>query len=634
MEELFLCPHCMEVLGAEVPICPVCGGQTDHKNKDHQLPVFSILHGRYVLGHVLGEGGFGITYIGYDLNMKQKVAIKEFYVAGVSGRSHALTVKTLSQDYMEAVKKSKTRFLDEAKTLAMFTGEPNIVGVRDYFEENNTAYIVMEFLDGEDLKAFLKDNGRQEFDTVFELLRPVMEALCKVQQKNLIHRDISPANIMLMPSGTVKLLDFGTTRVQSKEGDKSMTVALKHGFAPMEQYMAHGNQGPWTDVYAMTATFYQLLTGKVPPQSTTRWAQISMGSKDPLIKPSELGIKINEKQEAALLQGLAVNYTERIQTMDELIACLDEVKTAVVPEKPLTPVVSNSAQSVTLLKNNKKTIIIAACAIVLVSLIAFIVSMLAGGKASAQNTPAASPVSAQVEENDGEWVWEQQYNIVKEVYTPVEGEAFSDLITYTYTYDERGWEASQVYESVSEDYSYRSESRYEYDDDGNTISYTHIFDDGETDVIKYETRTVNGEVRDYSIENGVETQYSVYVEEDEKHRTQYFYTLDDELIEFMEITDIDDHHWKVESYDASGIRNWSQDTYEDEHGNTLKRENTYYDAKYGDSKRVVTYEYDNEQRIISGEERYYSGGDLTNPEYVQSISAEYELMDVLIWREK
>lgn len=633
MEELYFCPHCMEVLGARVSTCPACGKSTDFKNKDHQLPVFSILHGRYVIGRYLGEGGFGITYIGYDLNMKQKVAIKEFYVTGISGRSHSLTVKTMSQDYIEAVKKSKDRFLDEAKTLAMFTDEPNIVGVKDYFDENNTAYIVMEYLEGQDLKQFLKENGPQDFDTVFALLRPVMEALCKVHQKGLIHRDISPANIMLMPDGKVKLLDFGTARVQSVQGDKSLTVALKHGFAPLEQYMAHGKQGAWTDVYAMTATFYQLLTGKVPPQATTRGTKVSTGEADPLKKPSELGVEISKKQEAVLLQGLAVNHTKRIQRMEDLIAGLSEAKTAATPITPVKSAGEEAAKKIASVWKSKRTLLIlliSVCAVLLLGVGAFTISKMTVRNNSYVRT-AARTLAA---EEDGKWDWEKKYMVVKETYTLADGGDIDHTVTYAY--DRRGWETSSVYESSGGSYYFKSETTYEYDNDGNIRSWTNVNSNGEKTVKNFENRVVGGEERKYTVdEDGNDIEYSVLVEEDKDHRTRYVYTPEDELLEYTDIAEFDDgRHWTAETYDASGILTRAQDTYEDKHGNTLKRENINFNNNQRNYKYIYEFTYDNEQRIISGIYSMYSGTDFSTLNSMQKIAAEYELMDVLVWHEE
>ena len=309
MAEIFFCPNCMANIGGDYGVCPVCGGSMNVVNEPHQLPVNSILNGRYIIGRTLGAGGFGITYVGYDLKLNSKVAIKEYYMSGGVSRTRSLTVVPTDKANEAPFNKGKERFLDEAKVLAQFIDEPNIVNVRDYFEENGTAYIVMEFLDGEDLTHYAKKHGRLSFDEVLALLEPAMMALDKVHKKGLIHRDISPSNLMLLKDGRVKVLDFGTARTQSVLGEKSLSIMLKPGYAPEEQYRTHGQQGSWTDVYAMSATFYRLLTGKTPPTSTDRMFE------DRIELPSALGVKITPQQEAALMRGLAVRSTDRIQTM-------------------------------------------------------------------------------------------------------------------------------------------------------------------------------------------------------------------------------------------------------------------------------------------------------------------------------
>ena len=323
MEEMLFCPSCMAKAESADGVCPVCGGNMHIENQSHQLPVNSILNGRYLVGKVLGAGGFGITYIGYDLRLESKVAIKEYYPSGAASRSMSLTVVSTYAGEDSPFEQGKRRFLKEAKTLSDFVGERNIVTLRDYFEENGTAYIVIEYLEGEDLTHYAKEHGRLSFDEALALLEPVMLALDKLHKAGLIHRDISLSNLMLLKDGSVKLLDFGSARVQNASGDNSMTIMLKHGYAPMEQYRTHGKQGTWTDVYAMSATIYKLITGKLPPTATDRVIE------DTIELPSKLGVKITAAQEAALMRGLAVLAEDRTQTMEELVKTLhDGLKTA------------------------------------------------------------------------------------------------------------------------------------------------------------------------------------------------------------------------------------------------------------------------------------------------------------------
>ena len=318
MEEMFFCPSCMAKTAPEDGKCPICGSDVNIQNAPHQLPVNTILNGRYLVGKVLGAGGFGITYIGYDLKLDSKVAVKEYYPSGAANRSVSMTVFPTTEVKGSPFEIGKDRFLKEAKTLSEFVGEGNIVTLRDYFEEHGTAYIVMEYLEGEDLSHYAKEHGKFELGDALDLLEPAMLALDKVHKKGLIHRDISPSNIMVMSDGRVKVLDFGSARLQNASGELSLSIMLKPGYAPAEQYSTHGEQGPWTDVYAMSATVYKLLTGKTPPPSTDRILD------DTIELPSSLGVKITPEQEAALMRGLALRVPDRTQTMAELAKGLRE----------------------------------------------------------------------------------------------------------------------------------------------------------------------------------------------------------------------------------------------------------------------------------------------------------------------
>ncbi len=298
------------------------------------LPQNHILKGRYEVLRVLGNGGFGVTYECYDRLLDLKVAVKEYYPDGFVSRdckkSPVVTYTATSENKI-FVEKGMHRFLDEARVLAKFSGEFGIVDVRDYFEENNTAYIVMEFLNGKDLKELIFEKGRLPSEYAVRLLLPVMESLEKIHRQGLIHRDISPDNIRMV-GNRLKLLDFGAARSFSYEENKTMTVMLKRGYAPIEQYGEVDSQGPWTDVYALCATLYLCITGKKPADSLIRW------DRDPLQKPSQLGIAISPALEEVIMKGLSVASRDRYQSMRELV---DALKTALTkaPVNTLDPTV-------------------------------------------------------------------------------------------------------------------------------------------------------------------------------------------------------------------------------------------------------------------------------------------------------
>lgn len=203
--ELNLCLGCMKEHNGDGP-CPHCGfDASTHIPAAHHLPPGTILYGKYLLGKVLGEGGFGITYLGWDLNLELKVAVKEYFPNGLVTRmsSYSTTVTALTGNHMELYAQGMERFVDEARSLAKFWQLEGIVTVKDYFQANKTAYIVMEFAEGKTLKALLHDGGRIPADHVFHMMRPVMDALENVHGAGVIHRDISPDNLMVDDHGQI-----------------------------------------------------------------------------------------------------------------------------------------------------------------------------------------------------------------------------------------------------------------------------------------------------------------------------------------------------------------------------------------------------------------------------------------------
>ncbi|HIS47334.1 MAG TPA: serine hydrolase [Candidatus Scybalocola faecigallinarum] len=319
--EINLCYGCMAPREGDGP-CPHCGfDENTYQPSPHHLRPGTILAGKYLLGRVLGEGGFGITYVGWDLNLEIKVAIKEYYPNGYVTResSHGNGVTVFTGQRRQIFDEGLAKFVDEARRLGKFFALPGIVSVRDYFQENNTGYIVMEFAQGQTLKALLETQpgSRMSADVIFEMMKPVMESLIIVHKAGIIHRDISPDNLMVDDRGNVKLLDFGAARSFLAVDEKSLSVMLKPGYAPEEQYRSRGQQGPWTDVYALCATIYRAITGVVPEESLNRL------TGDVLPPPSQLGVRIHPGQEQVLMKGLAVMAGDRFKDMSELKAALE-----------------------------------------------------------------------------------------------------------------------------------------------------------------------------------------------------------------------------------------------------------------------------------------------------------------------
>ena len=273
------------------------------------LPQGTILAGQYIIDHALGQGGFGITYKATDHKTGQKVAVKEFFPDSMATRTQT-TVTAFSGERGESFAYGKSCFLQEAETLAEFIGNENIVKVHSYFEENGTAYFVMDFVEGTSFDQYIKEHGgRISYEEAEQILLPVMDALAAVHSRGIVHRDVTPDNIYITKDGTVKLLDFGAARYSLGDKSRSLDVVLKHGFAPKEQYTRHGKQGPFTDVYTVGASFYFAITGRRPPDSIDRLEE------DDLIPPSSLGVAIPPAKEDALLQAMSVQASARFQTM-------------------------------------------------------------------------------------------------------------------------------------------------------------------------------------------------------------------------------------------------------------------------------------------------------------------------------
>ena len=280
----------------------------------HCLRKGTRLIGRYTIECVLGQGGFGITYLGIDELHEKKVAIKEFFPQGIVTRNieYQDTVTVTFVGEKDNYEKGKERFLKEARTMAKFSKDEGIVKALDFFEINNTAYIVMEYLEGITLKQYLRENQRIAPEDLIELLVPLIESLDEIHSQGMIHRDISPDNIMVLPDGRIKLMDFGAARDYTEFGEKSLSIVLKPGYAPPEQYQTHGIQGPWTDIYALCATMYKCITGENPPDAIDRVID------DHLKKISEFGITIPPQEEAAIIKGMSVSAKDRYQDIRDL----------------------------------------------------------------------------------------------------------------------------------------------------------------------------------------------------------------------------------------------------------------------------------------------------------------------------
>lgn len=322
MHNIQFCPGCLRDTEFENGVCAKCGfDMNGYTVMPHHLVPGTLVKQRYKIGRVLGEGGFGITYIGIDTVLNLKVAIKEFYMSGYVNRNHDASPNVFATlgTHRDTFEKNREKFLNEARVLAQFYGEAGIVGVRDFCEENGTAYIIMDFLNGVDLKTYLEQKGRLAPEEAVKLLMPVMTSLQHVHAEGIIHRDISPDNIMVMEDGSTKLLDFGAAREISQTDIKSLSVILKPGYAPEEQYRSKGRQGPWTDVYALAATLYKCIVGATPDDAMERMYRDRLPS--PAAADAACPIAISN----VIIKGLAVRQADRYQDVASFLA---DLKTA------------------------------------------------------------------------------------------------------------------------------------------------------------------------------------------------------------------------------------------------------------------------------------------------------------------
>lgn len=303
------------------------------------LPAGTVLAEQYKIEEVLGQGGFGITYRAMDKKSQKRVAVKEFFPDTLAYREHRSVVSypgERSENYVYGLE----GFLHEAETLRILDGNENIVRIYRYFEENGTAYFVMDYIEGVSFEAYIAERGGKiSVAEAKQILFPIMDALDAVHAKGIIHRDVTPDNIYITKDGVVKLLDFGAARYSLGDRSCSLDVILKHGFAPMEQYKRHGKQGAYTDIYSLAATFYYAVTGKRPPDAVERIDEES------LIPPHALGIEITEVDENALLQAMRFQPYDRFQTMRAFRRAM-QLTYAPVPQPVPVPPVSAVLRSV------------------------------------------------------------------------------------------------------------------------------------------------------------------------------------------------------------------------------------------------------------------------------------------------
>ena len=364
------CPNCMATVESEAARCPRCGWSMSWKNDEYQLPVNTILKGRYLVGREMYPGDVYNTYVGLDLASWTKVAISEYYPRSCAGRRKDAKVYAAPSEYHESESPEKdfaagkVNFTASARALIRFKDEPSVVSVRDCFEENGTAYAVTEFLEGERFDMVLKEHGRFTMSETLNILEPVMAALEKMHACGLMHWDIRPRNMVQLPDGRIKLIDFG---IPEQHIDTCIVdlPTVWEDYVPAEQYERNGSYGPWSDIYALCAVMYNMITGEIPEVAGAR------KFRDDLKKPSELGAAITPVQEAALMKGLAIDSADRFRSIGELRKAFagetDIRKDNGKPHKPKRRQGASAAKGAGKRRSGIKIIIAAAAAVLAIA---------------------------------------------------------------------------------------------------------------------------------------------------------------------------------------------------------------------------------------------------------------------------
>ena len=372
-----LCYNCFQERPEGDGPCPHCGFDLGENQQKYPtaLRAGTVLNGRYIVGRVLGQGGFGITYLALDTQLDAKVAIKEFMPGELATRVDGTTVSVLAESKTEAFTYGAERFQEEARTLAKFIGHPNIAGVSSYFDENDTSYFVMDYIEGISFKTYIANHGgKVSVEDACNVMIPVLQALTAVHAEGFIHRDVTPDNIYITKDGMVKLLDFGSARYSIGDKSKSLDVILKVGYAPKEQYIRRSRQGPYTDVYSCAACFYAAITGYLPPESLERL------DKDELVPISQLGIDIPEYLDKAILKGLAVQPEDRFQSAAEFLEAIESQRVVEVPGATPPPATAGGQLDAAIAKVKKKPALFGGIAAAVLAVVIAVGVLSGGGK--------------------------------------------------------------------------------------------------------------------------------------------------------------------------------------------------------------------------------------------------------------
>lgn len=283
------------------------------KSDTYWLLEGSQLNHRYKVQRVIAEGGMGLVYFGFDEVLQTQVSIKEFFPRKYSMRQGGKELRPYEGEAEEFFKSGLEKFINEARTLARFGSYDSVVSTRDFFYENNTGYIVMDYIDGLTVRELIEKEGKMKPERVLALMKPVLYAMSAIHEAGLLHRDIAPDNLILRSNGSLVLIDFGTARFLNDDEEKTMTIYYKSGYSASEQYAPDMEKGPFTDLYGICATMYYMLTGIKPQESIQRIL------KDRVVPLENFhNISLEKEKKELIMQGMAIQSSKRIKNVDVL----------------------------------------------------------------------------------------------------------------------------------------------------------------------------------------------------------------------------------------------------------------------------------------------------------------------------
>ena len=329
------CLHCMEIYQDGFDVCPFCGFVEGMASEiAYSLPPGTVITDRYIVGTVIGAGGFGITYVAWDTKLEIKIAIKEYFPTGLVNRiPGTLPISLTGRNNEPVYQKGMQGFIAEARALAKFNESSGVVNVFDCIEENGTAYIIMEYIEGQTLKEYIRvcesdceavepsesaSTRKLSIEESLQIVQALLHTLKLIHGEGIIHRDLSPDNIMILKDGNIKLIDFGAARFFAADTTKSMSVVLKAGYAPVEQYSRSSRQDQRTDLYAVGVILYQLLTGKMPQEAFDRVTE------DSLIPPSKIEKTIPDWLDSVVVKAMALKQEDRYKNAEEFSIALEK----------------------------------------------------------------------------------------------------------------------------------------------------------------------------------------------------------------------------------------------------------------------------------------------------------------------